>query len=353
MAWPTFPVLGSRYVSAFREDFNDVIDSLVKVFAGGSEPSIKYALMLWADTSELKLKQRNVANTAWIALGDLETDYLGALPLSGTGGGAMTGPIDMGGFGITNLPAGSGSAPARVADLGAYVKADGTIAFTNLPTFPAANPTVATQGAHKGYVDGKVLAGGTYTGQITMTVAPSAIQHVIRKTDLDSTIDAHTHSGGAGSGPKVPGANISSPAGSGGYLLQSNGSLGAAFVAVTCDYFYQGDEEVLVGNVSSSDSWQEVDVSAFVPTTAHALLIVPITAVTGYRYNWYLNFRKTGLSVTTGFPHRGYIAVSNGFISYPTVVPINAARKFDIKAIRIDGSGTLNLYMHGYFKSPA
>lgn len=337
MAWPSdFPVPGSKLISAFRPDFNDIINSLVQVFVGGSEPAVTYACMLWADTGQGKFKQRNVANTGWVIRGDLEVDYGGCLPKSG---GTMTGAIVMGGNAITGLPAGSGDAPARYTDLAAYVRADGTIPFSAFPTLPAGNPTVSTHAAPKGYVDSKVLAGGTYTGQIVMTVAPSVDQHVMRKVDVSNLIDSHTHSGVAGQGSKIPGANISSVGAPAKWVLQADGSNGAAFVRVDGSFFFMGNEPILIGSYPSSASWQEVDLSLLVSNDCHAVMVMPVAAGGS---KWTLAFRAWNSAADTGYPHYG-LGIASAHSYYPVPIPVNQ-RKIEMKATRIIGSGGLNLW---------
>ena len=98
-SFPNYPTPGTRLISAWRTDFNDIIDALVTTFVGSSEPSTTFSCMLWADTNQGVLKQRNVANTAWVVRGTLESDYGGALPLSG---GTMSGAIDMDSNAITD-----------------------------------------------------------------------------------------------------------------------------------------------------------------------------------------------------------------------------------------------------------
>lgn len=345
-SWPTtFPIAGTRLISAFRGDFNDIIQSLVTVFMGASDPSVTFPGQLWGDTTENKLKQRNVADTGWNVLADLGVDYGGALPKSG---GTMSGAINMGGYGITNLPAGSGSAPARYTDLAAYVKADGSVPFTDHPTFPSANPTVSTDGAHKGYVDATVLGGGTYTGQITMTVAPTADQHVMRKSDVTNVIDTHTHSGVAGMGPKVPGANISSPPGSNGYVLKANASQGASFAQLTAGVYVPTTEQTLIATVYQSDSWQTMDIAAYVPTDTQAVIVWCVQTETAY--GWSVNFRKYGSGATTGHQYWGCLGGTSFATRYTTIVPV-ASQNFDIKAVRPTGGGQLQIYMIGYLRS--
>ena len=59
-----------------------------------------YPCQLWADSSAGQLKMRNVANTAWITIGPLDTASFGHLPLTG---GTITGNLTVNG--VTNVNA--------------------------------------------------------------------------------------------------------------------------------------------------------------------------------------------------------------------------------------------------------
>jgi len=214
MAWAeTFPIPGSRFVSLFRTDFNNIIDALVTVQLGPLEPEPLYAGMLWADTNQGFLKQRRADNTGWTIRGQLEVDYGGALTMAGTGGTPMTGLLDMGGFPITNVGLGTGNSAARVADLVAYLKANGTTSLTGLLRQGGAaaglNPTNADDLTRKGYVDASRLAGGVYTGKITMPFAPTAgTNELVRQVDLETVRDGHVHNGALGQGQKINIGNL-------------------------------------------------------------------------------------------------------------------------------------------------
>src|SRR3990167_5811913 len=106
--FPTFPILASRLLSEFRGDYNDITNAMIQAFQGPDAPPQIFPGMFWIDTSVTPklLKQRNTASTAWIVRARIDQDWGGTLPLAG---GTMEGAIDMGGFGLTNLPLGSGN----------------------------------------------------------------------------------------------------------------------------------------------------------------------------------------------------------------------------------------------------
>jgi hypothetical protein len=57
--------------ASFRSDANSALSAIVSVNSGASAPSTTFAYMLWADTTNGVLKQRNAANSAWIVRGSL------------------------------------------------------------------------------------------------------------------------------------------------------------------------------------------------------------------------------------------------------------------------------------------
>jgi len=67
---------------AVRTNINNALNTLVTLNSGPSEPSTKYAYMLWADTTAAKLKIRNAANDGWVIIGELPTDRLGLAQVS-------------------------------------------------------------------------------------------------------------------------------------------------------------------------------------------------------------------------------------------------------------------------------
>lgn len=54
-----------------RADINSALQALVGLNSGSSAPSTTFAYMLWADTANAVLKQRNAANSGWAEIADL------------------------------------------------------------------------------------------------------------------------------------------------------------------------------------------------------------------------------------------------------------------------------------------
>jgi hypothetical protein len=335
--WPTsFPIPGSELVSAFRGDFNLIIEAILSAFLAATEPAQKYPGQFWIDSSATPklLKQRNSTNTAWVIRAQLDVDYGGGLPL---GGGTMVGPINMNGFGLSNLPLGSGNAPARYADLVPYARLDGSQAFTGIPSLPAVDPSLPDQAARKDYVDRKSTAGGAFSGQIVMATGPTNPLHLTRKQDLDGAIDSHTHSGAPGFGQKIRGDKIDSAASLVGDTLRSQG----AGVSVWAPPLKIADGALaLVLNTGSTIGQTVFDAAPYVPVTAVvAILHVTFTwafdvaaAVSTwmqlklYRYSSGAAFLYAPHSTAPG-------AGPNGTVSLQILVPMTE-RKFVWETIR-------------------
>ena len=71
-------VIANASGSAVRSDINNVLAAIVSNNSSSSEPSTKYAYMLWVDTTNNLIKLRNSANNSWITLfttaGGLDVD---------------------------------------------------------------------------------------------------------------------------------------------------------------------------------------------------------------------------------------------------------------------------------------
>ena len=63
-----------------RAGFNNAIDTLNTINSGPSAPTTTEAYMLWADTTNNLLKQRNSSNTTWVVLGTLGAANSGLQP---------------------------------------------------------------------------------------------------------------------------------------------------------------------------------------------------------------------------------------------------------------------------------
>lgn len=64
-------IIANDTAANVRSDLNNALAALVGVSSGASAPGTTYAYMLWADTTNGLLKQRNAANSGWIIRGTL------------------------------------------------------------------------------------------------------------------------------------------------------------------------------------------------------------------------------------------------------------------------------------------
>ena len=65
---------------AMRQEVNSSLEALVSLSSGPSAPTDTWAYMLWADTANALLKQRNSTDNAWITIGILGATNLGLVP---------------------------------------------------------------------------------------------------------------------------------------------------------------------------------------------------------------------------------------------------------------------------------
>lgn len=66
--------LANQTFPSMRGDINNALSSVVSLNSGASAPSTTFSYMLWADTTNNILKQRNGANNAWIIICPLDND---------------------------------------------------------------------------------------------------------------------------------------------------------------------------------------------------------------------------------------------------------------------------------------
>ena len=153
--------------AAFRADLNTQLLALGTLQSGASEPGTTYAYMLWADSANGLLKQRNAANNGWVSLGSLVTTNLGMLPIAG---GTMTGAL-----GVT---AGTVSAP------GVFFSGDTN---TGLYSPGADQVAISTGGSGRLFVDASGRVGvGTAPNKTIDAYVTGTTQATLRLSDVDS-----------------------------------------------------------------------------------------------------------------------------------------------------------------------
>lgn len=88
-------VLADQAGSAFLADLNLALMALVKLSDGATEPSTTYAGMLWYDTANAVVKQRNAANSGWVTrwtVTSAEGVFTGLVDISGASAGQIKFP---------------------------------------------------------------------------------------------------------------------------------------------------------------------------------------------------------------------------------------------------------------------
>lgn len=69
-------VVANAALATVRANINANLQALGTLMSGSSAPGTTYAYMLWADTSNGLLKQRNAANSGWIVRGTLSETFV-------------------------------------------------------------------------------------------------------------------------------------------------------------------------------------------------------------------------------------------------------------------------------------
>ena len=64
-------VIDNQDGASFRADINDVLSAIVSNNSGASEPTTTFANMIWVDTTNNLVKQRNTTNTGWNTISTL------------------------------------------------------------------------------------------------------------------------------------------------------------------------------------------------------------------------------------------------------------------------------------------
>jgi len=155
--------------AAFRADVNTNLQALGTLQSGATAPTTTYAYMLWADTTNALLKQRDSSNASWIVLGTLGTANLGLATLASP---TFTGTV--------TIPAGASiSGYATTSSLSSYAPL-ASPTFTGTVTIPAGASIsgYATTSSLSSYA---ALSGAAFTGNISVATS-SQPQLVLNST---------------------------------------------------------------------------------------------------------------------------------------------------------------------------
>lgn len=163
-------VISNGTGSAVRSDLNNALAAIVSNNSSATAPATTYAYMWWADSTTGLLKQRNAANSAWVAIGTLGSTNLGLATLaSPTFTGTVTIPAgaSISGFAPLASPTFTGTPAAPTASAGTNTTQLATTAFVlaNGGSVPAgAVQYFAMSSAPTGYLkaNGALLSTTTY-----------------------------------------------------------------------------------------------------------------------------------------------------------------------------------------------
>lgn len=175
-------VISNQDGASFRSDLNDALMAGATLNSGATAPANTYPHMWWADTTSGFLKQRNAANSAWVALMPLATQVEPA------------GVIKM--YGGTTAPSGylacDGSAVSRTtyatlfAAIGtAHGAGDGTTTF-NVPDFRRRVP-VGSGGTGTAILANTLGAKGGFETHTLVTAETPSHFHFTTNTDSTTT----------------------------------------------------------------------------------------------------------------------------------------------------------------------
>jgi hypothetical protein len=335
------PLLGTSLFGDSWTMLNNSNDALRRMFEGSSEPTgtAVAPYMLWADTGNNLIKQRNAANDGWIVIGILGQANWGLLPKSG---GTMTGSIAMGGFTITGLGLGTGTAAARQqeVDLKAPLAAPLLTGDAQVNQDPAGNNSLVRRSWSEGRY--AKLTGSTLTGPLILAGNAAAdLEAVPRQQMRDflgfSTTAGHRHDGT--DGRKVRGQDLDSTGQTVGNMMRANGSGGTIWANPTQATRISADPPVLVVSAQAFNaSWQTVTLSP--PAGAYNAVLRVFMDISSSPSS--IRFRKNG--ATQDVPAQDWVFLTDQYFQ----VEINLDATFKFQWRTPTGTGNVSIWLDAY-----
>ena len=355
---PFANLLGSDTFAVSYVILNENFDRVRTDHQGPTEPANLRPLMTWADTATLLLKRRSLNNDAWIVVAKIGVTFGGLLP---TEGGALTGPLDMGGNSITNLGLGSGLAAARVQELNlkAPINAPEFTGDARVLQDPAGGDSIP----RRSWTDGRYLkkSGDTMTGILTLSQnAVSGLQAIsfqqLAAFNSFNTTSGHSHDGV--NSRKVRGVDLNSGAIAEELLLASDGSSGAEWLEFPKVGNMRNQPIQIIGDQSSTTAWATRDIAAEValdPASGQsrgAFLRAEFQSRGARRMR--LEVRRQSAFVETFYePWHNDPEEDSLFSQVVFPVPLTTSKTFDWRAIRNGSAGSpapiVNVWFLGYF----
>lgn len=323
-------IQGSDYLSDSRVDINTTADALRTFFAGATAPANPVAFQWWFDTTTSVIKLRNSANDAWITIGQLGVANMGHLPLSG---GTMTGILNMGGYTLTNLGLGTGTAAARQQelDLKAPLAAPALTGNATVNQDPAGDTSLI----RRSWAEGRYLklSGGTLTGALLLAGDASADLHPVPRQQLSAYIGFNTTTGHRHDGNdarKVRATDLD-------WTAQP-----------TWSRMVLPDNWQVMITRTVSIGWTTFDASAFVPSDAHAaMLVIDFDLASGA--GALVQLRKTGTTPSDPQEWQWTYDHTPAFNRQALTFVDCVGQQFDYTVTV--SSGTVKIYLLGYLKT--
>lgn len=264
--WNAIPLLATTdTLSDSRGYINDAFAALRSSFSGSAAPGTPVEGQFFYDTDTNVLSIYDGA--AWVTIGDVDSEYLGLLPLSAGASYALTSDLYCGSNKLINVadPTADQHAATRKYCTDTFVELGGDTMTGDLvmganDVTSTQDPSVATALARKSYVDTQVLGGGTYTGDIAMgdtyevtgLPTPSVDSAAARKSYVDGKFHVTTgHDHDGTDAKKVLVENLDASSFAAGNLLKVN----AGATALEVSGGPKGDESCDETEHAITTSW--------------------------------------------------------------------------------------------------